>query len=104
MELLNKQLIKYKTQATSKEEVFNEIGAIAVEQGVAKNKKRVVKGLAKSEKESTTGFFDGQAKHHTKDRKIHKAAAHIILNDNGIECESRDAKPASCFRCLLIHE
>src|SRR5690625_4736217 len=92
MKLLNKQLIKYKTQATSQEDIFNEIAAIAVEQGIAKNKKRVVKGLTKREEESTTGFFDGFAIPHTKDKTIHKAAVVIIVNENGIEWESMDGK------------
>lgn len=104
MELLNKQLIKYKTQATSQEDIFNEIAAIAVEQGIAKNKKRVVKGLTKREEESTTGFFDGFAIPHTKDKTIHKAAVVIIVNENGIEWESMDGKPANFFISLLIPE
>src|SRR5699024_1511030 len=102
MELLNKQLIKYKTQATSQKDIFNEIAAIAVEQGIAKNKKRVVKGLTKREEESTTGFFDGFAIPHTKDKTIHKAAVVIIVNENGIEWESMDGKPANFFISLLI--
>ena|SRR5690625_7105708 len=104
MDLLNKQLIKYNSHLTNKEEVFNEIASLAVEQGIAANKKRVVKGLIKREKESTTGFFDGFAIPHTKDKTINKASVVIIVNEKGIEWESMDGKPARFFISLLIPE
>lgn len=104
MELLNKQLIKYQTQLNSQEDVFNEIASLAVEQGIASNKKRVVKGLMKREKESTTGFFDGFAIPHTKDKAIKEAAVVIIVNEAGIEWQSMDGKSAKFFISLLIPE
>ena len=104
MELLNKQLIKYQTQLNSQEDVFNEIASLAVEEGIASNKKRVVKGLMKREKESTTGFFDGFAIPHTKDKAIKEAAVVIIVNEAGIEWQSMDGKPAKFFISLLIPE
>src|SRR5690625_2181258 len=104
MDLLNKQLIKYNSHLTNKEEVFNEIASLAVEQGIAANKKRIVKGLFKREKESTTGFTDGFAIPHTKDKGIKKAGIVIVVNETGIEWESMDGKPAKFFISLLIPE
>lgn len=104
MQLLDKKLIKYNSQAATQEDIFNEIASLAVEQGIAKNKKRVVKGLGKREIESTTGFFDGFAIPHTKDKAIAKAAIVVIVNEKGIEWESMDEKPAKFFISLLIPE
>lgn len=104
MQLLNKKLIKYNTKGTTQEDIFDEIATLAVEQGIAKNKKRVVKGLGKREKESTTGFFDGFAIPHTKDKTIQEAAIVVIVNETGVEWKSMDEKPAKFFISLLIPE
>lgn len=104
MELLDKKLIKYNTKLNTKEAIFDEIASLAVEQGIAKNKKRVIKGLIKRETESTTGFTDGFAIPHTKDKTIKKAGVVVLVNETGIEWESMDAKPARFFISLLIPE
>jgi len=104
MELLDKKLIKYSTTLNTKEAVFDEIASLAVEQGIAKNKKRVVKGLTKREAESTTGFTDGFAIPHTKDKSIKQAGIVVLVNETGIEWESMDGKPARFFISLLIPE
>jgi len=104
MELLDKKLIKYHTSLKTKESIFDEIATLAVEQGIAKNKKRVVKGLTKRETESTTGFTDGFAIPHTKDKSIKQAGIVVLVNETGIEWESMDGKPARFFISLLIPE
>lgn len=104
MQLLDKSLIKYNTKLRTKEEIFNKIASLAAEQGLAKSKRRVIKGLTKRENESTTGFTDGFAIPHTKDKTIKKAGIVILVNETGIEWASMDGKPAQFFISLLIPE
>ena len=104
MELLNKSLIKMHTNFQTQEEVFEGIASLAVEQGLATDKKTVVAGLANREKESTTGFFDGFAIPHTKSSAIQKAGIVIMVNESGVEWNSMDGQPAKFFISLLIPE
>jgi fructose PTS system EIIA component len=103
-ELLNKDLIQYQTNLSTKEEVFETIASLAVEQGIATDKNAVVKGLVRREEESTTGFFDGFAIPHTKVNEIKQAGIIILVNQTGIEWNSMDGNPAKFFISLLIPE
>src|SRR5699024_12822210 len=51
-----------------------------------------------------TGFTDGFAILHTKDKSIKQAGIVVLVNETGIEWESMDGKPARFFISLLIPE
>ena len=103
-EILNKDFIQYQTNYKTKEEVFENIASLAVQQGMATDKEPVVKGLFRREEESTTGFFDGFAIPHTKVKEIKQAGIVIIVNESGIEWNSMDGNPAKFFISILIPE
>ncbi|WP_164667733.1 PTS sugar transporter subunit IIA [Virgibacillus doumboii] len=101
-QVITKDLIEYKTELSSKEEIFEKIASLAIEQGIANDKEAIIKGLFKREEESTTGFFDGFAIPHTKQSSITEAGIVILVNDKGIEWDSMDGQPAHFFISLLI--
>lgn len=102
--MLNKNLIKYQTNFSTQDEVFQEIASLAVSQGIATDGQAVIDGLIARENQSTTGFTDGFAIPHTKAEAIQEAGIVILVNENGIEWDSMDGKPARFFISLLIPE
>lgn len=102
--MLKKSLIKVQTTCQTQKEVFQEIATLAVREGLATDEEAVVLGLENREKESTTGFTDGFAIPHTKSEAIQKPGIVIIVNEQGIEWNSMDDKPAKFFISLLIPE
>ncbi|WP_054860279.1 PTS sugar transporter subunit IIA [Gracilibacillus sp. JCM 18860] len=54
--LLNKNQIKIKQPLTTQKEVFQQIAAIAVDQGITSDPDEVIDGLLKREQEGTTAF------------------------------------------------
>ncbi|SFL46813.1 PTS system D-fructose-specific IIA component (F1P-forming), Frc family [Gracilibacillus orientalis] len=100
--LLDINQIKLKQQLTTQEEVFEQIAAIAVTQGIASDPEEVVVGLQKREQESTTGFQDGFAIPHAQVDAIKRPAIVVVSSKEGIEWNALDRKPATFFIALLV--
>ncbi|WP_053219982.1 PTS sugar transporter subunit IIA [Virgibacillus senegalensis] len=100
--LLSPSQICLNQSLTSQEEVFELIGNLAVDAGLASSAVQVAEGLKQRELESTTGFQDGFAIPHTQNQAIKSAGVVIVKNQKGIEWNSLDDKPAQFFIALLI--
>ncbi len=95
--LLNKDQIKIKQPLTTQKEVFQQIAAIAVDQGITSDPDEVIDGLLKREQEGTTGFQDGFAIPHVQVDAIKRPAIIIVSSSSGVEWNALDGKPASFF-------
>lgn len=100
--LLNKDQIKIKQPLTTQKEVFQQIAAIAVDQGITSDPDEVIDGLLKREQEGTTGFQDGFAIPHVQVDAIKRPAIIIVSSSSGVEWNALDGKPASFFISLLV--
>ncbi|MGG3692722.1 PTS sugar transporter subunit IIA [Heyndrickxia ginsengihumi] len=102
MKLLSINNIHCNISVNTKEDVFQIIAKIAVENGYAISADKVVKGLLEREAESTTGFLEGFAIPHTKNETIQHPGIIVQTMEKGVEWESLDSLPARFIIALLI--
>ncbi|WP_237648586.1 PTS sugar transporter subunit IIA [Sediminibacillus terrae] len=100
--LLSPNQIRLNQSVSSQQKVFELIGRMAVEAGIASSAALVAEGLKQRELESTTGFQDGFAIPHTQNEAIESPGIIIVKSNEGIEWNSLDGKPAQFFIALLI--
>ncbi|MFB1049981.1 PTS sugar transporter subunit IIA [Paraliobacillus sp. JSM ZJ581] len=96
--------ITFDSNATTKDEALKFIGTFAHEQNIVKSEKAFYKGLKKREKEVTTGFKDGIAIPHCKNKTVIKPSIMVIKFNHPIEWESMDDKSVSLAFSLAIPE
>lgn len=76
----------------------------AAEHHLGKDPNVILQGLLAREKESSTGFVEGFAIPHTRDKGIDKAGIIVMKSTHGIEWESMDDMPARFFIALFVPE
>jgi PTS system fructose-specific IIC component len=95
--LINENLIKLELQATSKQEVFEELIEVLHQQGRISNKADFLADIQKREAEGNTGFEDGIAIPHAKSAAVIEPAVVIGIHKAGIEYGADDGQPSKLF-------
>lgn len=98
--LIEKQIVV--TNLNTKEEFFEKISDIALENGIITDKNEVISGLKERESKGSTGLLDGFAIPHAQTPSIIKAAVIIVKSETKVEWESLDGEPVSTAICLLV--
>lgn len=103
-EIFDISQIEFNSDVKTKDEALQFIASFAEEASVVKSAKAYYKGLKKREKEVTTGFKDGIAIPHCKNKTVKKPALFLMKFDQPIEWESMDDKPVHIAFALAIPE
>ena len=103
-ELFDLDKVIFDSTVKTKEEALKFIANFAEDVGVVKSSKAYFKGLKKREKEITTGFKDGIAIPHSKNKTVLKPSLLLVKFMNPIEWESMDDKPVHIAFALAIPE
>lgn len=103
-DLFNINNITFNNSIKTKDEALNFIASFAESEGIVKSSKAYYKGLKKREKEVTTGFKDGIAIPHCKNKAVVKPALIFVKFANPIEWNSMDGKPVQITFALAIPE
>lgn len=98
--LIEKQIVV--TNLNTKEEFFEKISDIALENCIITDKNEVISGLKERESKGSTGLLDGFAIPHAQTPSIIKAAVIIVKSETKVEWESLDGEPVSTAICLLV--
>ena len=88
----------------TQEEAFNYIAEVAYNHGFIESKEEYVKGLKERELESTTGFSDGIAIPHCKNKAVNKSGVFVMKFKNPIEWNSLDGSKIKVAFGLTIPE
>lgn len=102
MELLANENILLNQTVKTRQEVFELIASLAVENGYAGSREAVVAAIERREKEGTTGMMEGFAIPHGKDETMIAPGIFIITLDHGVEWSSLDGQPIRYVVSLLI--
>lgn len=84
-------------QATTKDEVINEMADLEVATGIVSNKEKFVESIWAREKESTTGIGGGIAMPHARNEYINKARVLFAKSEKGVDFDSLDQQPVHLF-------
>lgn len=103
-ELFNKEHIFLNVECTDQKDAFNFIANKFVEKGYGNNVKKAYKSLLKREKEGSTGFNDGIAIPHAKDKSISKPGIFIFTFKNPLEWKSVDDSKVKIAIALAVPE
>lgn len=103
-ELFSIDKVMFNSTVKTKKEALKFISNFAKDQGVVKSSRAYFKGLVKREKETTTGFKDGIAIPHSKNKTVLKPTLLLVKFTNPIEWESMDDKPVHIAFALAIPE
>ncbi|MBY7947376.1 fructose-specific PTS transporter subunit EIIC [Vibrio fluvialis] len=95
--LINEDLIKLNLQATSKEEVFNELVSILYTQGRISDQTQFLADIKERETLGNTGFEDGVAIPHAKSTAVLAPAVVIGVSQSGIDYGAEDGLPSKLF-------
>ncbi|MBY8233384.1 fructose-specific PTS transporter subunit EIIC [Vibrio fluvialis] len=95
--LINEDLIKLDLQATSKEEVFNELVSILYTQGRISDQTQFLADIKERETLGNTGFEDGVAIPHAKSAAVLAPAVVIGVSQSGIDYGAEDGLPSKLF-------
>lgn len=95
--LINEDLIKLDLQATSKEEVFNELVSILYTQGRISDQTQFLADIKERETLGNTGFEDGVAIPHAKSTAVLAPAVVIGVSQSGIDYGAEDGLPSKLF-------
>ncbi|MFB9215022.1 PTS fructose transporter subunit IIABC [Vibrio sinaloensis] len=95
--LINQDLIKLDLQASSKQEVFEELIEVLHQQGRIASKADFLADIQKREAEGNTGFEDGIAIPHAKSAAVIEPAVVIGIHKAGIEYGADDGQPSKLF-------
>lgn len=102
--LFNINNIAFDNSVKTKDEALNFIASFAEKEGIVKSSKAYYKGLKKREKEVTTGFKDGIAIPHCKNKTVIEPALIFVKFANPLEWNSMDGKPVQITFALAIPE
>ncbi|WP_261817073.1 PTS fructose transporter subunit IIABC [Vibrio gallicus] len=95
--LINERLIKLDLQATSKQEVFEEMADILLKEGRINDKQNFVQDIWAREELGNTGFEDGVALPHAKSPAVIEPAVVIGVSSTGIDYGAEDGLPSKLF-------
>lgn len=95
--LINEELIKLDLQATSKEEVFQELVSVLHAQGRISDQTQFLTDIKAREELDNTGFEDGVAIPHAKSAAVLEPAVVIGVSQSGIDYGAEDGLPSKLF-------
>ncbi|MDP8161902.1 fructose-specific PTS transporter subunit EIIC [Pasteurella skyensis] len=96
-QLINENLICLNLQATTKDEVFNEMADMLNTQGKLRDREQFLKDVYAREQMGNTGFENGIAIPHAKSASIVEPALVVGISRTGIEYDAEDGKPSKLF-------
>lgn len=102
--VFNKNHIYFDKTAKTQEEAFHVISKVAYEEGYVQDENEYFLGLCEREKEATTGFQDGIAIPHSKNKTCLKPGIFLVKFENAIEWNSLDGQPVHVALGLTIPE
>ncbi|WP_194192105.1 fructose-specific PTS transporter subunit EIIC [Clostridium chrysemydis] len=103
-DVFDKTHIYVDENSKTQDEAYKFIAKIAKKHGYVKSEEEYYKGLWKREEEATTGFNDGIAIPHSKNKTVIKPGVFLIKFKNGIEWNSLDGKAIKTAFALTIPE
>ncbi|USD67387.1 fructose-specific PTS transporter subunit EIIC [Vibrio sp. SCSIO 43136] len=95
--LINESLIHLNLQATSKDEVFDELIDVLFAQRKISDKQQFLADIQAREAQGNTGFEDGIAIPHAKSSAVIEPAVVIGVKQSGIEYGAEDGLPSKLF-------
>lgn len=101
-EIFNREHIFFNETATTQEEAFKAIADIALKAGYVESSDLYYQGLKEREQEATTGFQDGIAIPHSKNKTVIKPGVFLIKFKNEIAWNALDGKPVQVAIALTI--
>ncbi|AMV61457.1 PTS system, galactose-inducible IIB component [Pediococcus damnosus] len=103
-EILTLKNIQLGVRASTRDEVLQYLANFAVENGLAKDSKKVLGKYLKREAEGSTGMQDGIAIPHAQDATIKTSAMLVLKLDKPVEWKTFDGKPIDTVISFLIPE
>ena len=96
LEYMSEDRIILNLKSKEKEEVFEEMAPLFVEDNIidAEELEEFIEGLKEREKLTATGMQDGIAVPHAKSPSVHKIALALGISKEGINFESMDGEPS----------
>ena len=96
LEYMSEDRIILDLKSKEKEEVFEEMAPVFVEDNIrdAEELEEFIEGLKEREKLTATGMQDGIAVPHAKSPSVHKIALALGISKEGINFESMDGEPS----------
>jgi PTS system fructose-specific IIC component len=95
--LINQDLIKLSLNATSKQEVFEELIDVLYAQSRISDKAQFLADIQAREAQGNTGFEEGIALPHAKSTAVIKPAVVIGIHKQGIDYGADDGQPSKLF-------
>lgn len=102
MAIINENLIRLDADLATQEAVFQELSKMAYLNNRVTNQQVIVTGLKMREAETTTGFGNGIAIPHTKNKAVKKPTVIVLRNKQLINWHSLDGKPVNTIISLLV--
>ncbi|NRF24485.1 PTS sugar transporter subunit IIA [Vibrio coralliilyticus] len=96
-DLINQELICLDLQATTKQEVFEELIELLSNNHRISNKAQFLSDIQAREEIGNTGFEDGVALPHAKSAAVSQPAVAIGISRQGIEYGAEDGQPSKLF-------
>ncbi|MGY3725382.1 PTS system, fructose-specific IIA component/PTS system, fructose-specific IIC component [Granulicatella balaenopterae] len=100
--MINQQLIFIDIDAHTKEEVFEYIAKVAVNNGIVNQTSIIIEGLHYRESLSTTGMIDGFAIPHAEVADLKESVVIIIKLKEEIDWESLDGEKIKFIVAMLV--
>ena len=96
LEYMSEDRIILNLKSQEKEEVFEEMAPLFVEDNIIDDEEleEFIEGLKEREKLTATGMQDGIAVPHAKSPSVHKIALALGISKEGINFESMDGEPS----------
>lgn len=102
MAIINEDLIQLKADLATQEAVFQELSKMAYLNQRVTNQQVIANGLKAREEETTTGFGNGIAIPHTKNKAVKEPTVIVLRNKQLIDWHSLDGKPVNTIISLLV--
>lgn len=102
--LISRDLINFKLNSVSKNDVIEEMAEMVYQSGKVKNKELLIKELKEREDVSSTGIGEEIAIPHVKSDNIVSPAIAIGISDKGIAYQSYDDKPVRIIFLLISND
>ena len=103
-DLLNKKVMLFDLQATTKEAAIDEMINSLVDNGVVTDFDVFKSGIMAREAQTSTGLGDGIAMPHSKNAAVKEATVLFAKSNKGVDYESVDGPPTNLFFMIAVPE
>ncbi|MFB5980944.1 PTS fructose transporter subunit IIABC [Streptococcus thermophilus] len=103
-DLLNKKVMLFDLQATTKEAAIDEMINSLVDNGVVTDFDVFKSGIMAREAQTSTGLGDGIAMPHSKNAAVKEATVLFAKSNKGVDYESLDGQPTDLFFMIAAPE